>query len=116
MRSFFNTAVNAKDAHSLNMMRKSLENIRAQRAMEKMKETVLNNSGRAEDPLNVGDMGHYAAGDDGAAFDPAAAEENTPAAKRKREKAAYQEAPRRRHGVKAHPFGDEDLRGLWDQH
>ncbi|KEG07916.1 hypothetical protein DQ04_08481020 [Trypanosoma grayi] len=117
MRSLFDNSVDAKDAHSLNMMRKSLENIRAQRAMEKMKETVLKNPGRSTDPLNVGNMGRYDANssDGGDAFDPAGADE-TPAAKRQREEEEYHEALRRRHGQKARPFGDEDLRGLWEPH
>ncbi|CAJ1012116.1 hypothetical protein Q4I28_007429 [Leishmania naiffi] len=57
MRSLFNETVDSKDAESLNMMRKSLENIRAQRAMEKMKETVMNRTNSDFDPMK--DYGHY---------------------------------------------------------
>ncbi|CAC9544442.1 conserved hypothetical protein [Leishmania infantum JPCM5] len=57
MRSLFNETVDSKDAESLNMMRKSLENIRAQRAMEKMKETVMNRTEWGFDPLKS--CGHY---------------------------------------------------------
>ncbi|KAG5492611.1 hypothetical protein JKF63_01190 [Porcisia hertigi] len=57
MRSLFNEAVDSKDAESLNMMRKSLENIRAQRAMEKMKESVMNRTASDFDPMKG--FGHY---------------------------------------------------------
>ncbi|RHW66947.1 hypothetical protein DPX39_000069100 [Trypanosoma brucei equiperdum] len=116
LRSLFDKGVDAKDAHSLNMMRKSLENIRAQRAMEKMKETVMKAPGHSEDPLNVGSMGRYDVNmeeSSAQAFTPDTDDE-VRAAARKEEK--YHEELRRRHGNKARPFGDEDLRGLWEPH
>ncbi|KAH9601617.1 hypothetical protein LSM04_004921 [Trypanosoma melophagium] len=140
MRSLFDSAVDSKDAYSLNMMRKSLDNIRAQRAMDKMKETILKNPGRSDDPLNVGDMGRYdatgptdfnpdkgeaaAAAETGSRMRMGAKSEReesekhseTPAERRRREEASFHEALRRRHGQKARPFGDEDLSGLWEPH
>nr|CCC93229.1 conserved hypothetical protein [Trypanosoma congolense IL3000] len=121
MRSLFDKGVDAKDAHSLNMMRKSLENIRAQRAMEKMRETVLKNPGRSEDPLNVAGMGRYDVSKDESAaeaFGPDAvrASEDAKMTTREEEEEKYHEALRRRHGNKARPFGDVDLRGLWEPH
>lgn len=70
MRSLFNESVDSKDAESLNMMRKSLENIRAQREMEKMKESVMNRTKSDFNPMKgYGHYGGYA--DAGAAnFDP----------------------------------------------
>ncbi|KAG5466775.1 hypothetical protein LSCM1_00952 [Leishmania martiniquensis] len=57
LRSLFNETIDGKDAESLNMMRKSLENIRAQRAMEKMKESVMNRTNPDFDPMKG--YGHY---------------------------------------------------------
>ncbi|KPA86129.1 putative mitochondrial hypothetical protein [Leptomonas pyrrhocoris] len=57
MRSLFNETVDSKDAESLNMMRKSLENIRAQRAMDKMKESAMNRTNPDFDPMKG--SGHY---------------------------------------------------------
>ncbi|KAL7702184.1 hypothetical protein N2W54_005876 [Lotmaria passim] len=70
MRSLFNETVDSKDAESLNMMRKSLENIRAQRAMEKMKESTMNRTDPDFDPMKG--YGHYGGNADAGAknFDP----------------------------------------------
>ncbi|KPI83639.1 hypothetical protein ABL78_7328 [Leptomonas seymouri] len=70
MRSLFNETVDSKDAESLNMMRKSLENIRAQRAMEKMKESAINRTNPDDDSMKG--YGHYGGNADAGAknFDP----------------------------------------------
>ncbi|CAD2216856.1 hypothetical protein AGDE_10668 [Angomonas deanei] len=151
MRSLFDKTIDSKDATSLNNMRQSLENIRAQRAKEKMKETVIQQAaGRGKDAMK--EYGYYSDGSEGNLrdFDPnlvhgAGGERpyppqdvsyedhqntnntnrETPAspvndriAQKKQEKreaeAKYQEELRRRHGHKAVPFGDEDLRGMWE--
>lgn len=65
MRSLFDKTVDSKDAESLNMMRKSLENIRAQRTMEKMKETAMNSTTESFDPLKG--YGHYTGNSDAGA-------------------------------------------------
>lgn len=84
MRSLFDKSVDDKDVHSLNMMRKSLENIRAQRAMDKMKESAMNHpsagggggagggAGASAAERAMGGSGHFGGSKDGGAsnFDP----------------------------------------------
>lgn len=163
MRDLFEKNADGKDANSLNMMRQALENIRAQRAMEKMKESALNQATRDGKYEDFSSMGHYSGNADAGAsnFDPEASgfsaeyssssrtsnteaflnpregrqgstdrpgmkreSSNTsaesPIEKKKRERAEgeakYQAELRRRHGHKAIPFTDDDLRDLWKQH
>lgn len=145
MRNLFDKTADEKDASSLNMMRQSLENIRARRAMEKMKESAMNQTTRTGRYEDFSSMGHYGGDASGGAanFNPEAAgfepssherpdevrdtnthretsKPETPTQKKKRERREqeekYQSELRRRHGHKAIPFTDETIRGLWEKH
>ncbi|CCW62053.1 unnamed protein product [Phytomonas sp. EM1] len=62
VRSLFDKAIGEKDAESLNMFRKSLENIKLRRAMEKMKDTAMKYPGRQGGKApegGFGSMGHF---------------------------------------------------------
>lgn len=131
MRSLFEHSTDEKDAGTLNSMRQTLENIRARRAMDKMKESVMNQANpdaQAKDGFSS--MGHYGGDAEGGAsnFNPSQAgfaaddlkQEESPMERKKRERKEeekkYQADLRRRHGNKAIPFTDDSMRDLWDQH
>lgn len=58
LRSLFDSAVPDGEAHQLQRIRQSLENIKAQRAMERMKETCMKTHAEHE-AADFGKYGHY---------------------------------------------------------